>query len=266
VGLTTIYASIGSLGYLIGAISLFSRLFHPKGPNILLSLSLGSIAIVMHTLLLSEQMFAQPAVNFNLANVISLVALLISLITTGLALKYKVNLLLPVVYGFSGIWLTIEALTHPSALIPLAADKMLIITHITIALISYAILVIATLYSYQVNYINSKLKTKNISDMKYLPPLMQVERQLFFILSLGTLCLLISEITGFIFLENMFSKENAHKSVLSIVALIVYLITIRGHWSRGWRGQKVMVLLSVATLLLTLSYFGSRFVKEFLLS
>ncbi|MFQ3268136.1 MAG: ABC-type uncharacterized transport system permease subunit, partial [Colwellia sp.] len=33
----------------------------------------------------------------------------------------------------------------------------------------------------------------------------------------------------------------------------------------GWRGQKVLVLMVSASGLLTLAYFGSRFVKEFIL-
>jgi ABC-type uncharacterized transport system permease subunit len=266
VDLLSIYAILGTLGYSIAALSLFIRLFHPKGPNIILSVALGSFAIVMHILLLSSQMIEQSAVDFNLTNVISLVALLISICTTALAIKYKVNLLIPVVYGFSSVWLLIEYLAHPKAIMAITDDSLLIVSHITLSLIAYAVLIIATLYSFQVNYINNKLKSKSFQEMKHLPPLMMVEKQLFFILALGVLCLTLAEVTGFLFLENMFAKENIHKTVFSLIALATYIYTLKGQFSYGWRGKKVMILLVIASFFLTLAYFGSRFVKEFLLS
>ena len=94
---------------------------------------------------------------------------------------------------------------------------------------------------------------------------MQVERQLFSILTVGTAVLFVSQIIGFAFLDGFLAKENAHKTVLSLMSLFVYLIIMWGHFKQGWRGHKVLLLTVLATSLLTLSYFGSRFVKEFLL-
>ena len=95
---------------------------------------------------------------------------------------------------------------------------------------------------------------------------MQVEKQLFAILIAGTLCLFASELIGFLFLEGFFAKENIHKTVLSLVALLIYSVILLGHHLQGWRGHRILVLIITASTLLTLSYFGSRFVKEFLLS
>ena len=39
-----------------------------------------------------------------------------------------------------------------------------------------------------------------------------------------------------------------------------------GHAKFGWRGKPVITCTIVGSVLLTLAYFGSRFVKEFLLS
>ena len=94
---------------------------------------------------------------------------------------------------------------------------------------------------------------------------MQVERQLFSILSLGTAILFISEIIGFLFLDGFLAKENAHKTVLSLMAFALYAVIVWGHFKNGWRGHRVLILMITASSLLTLAYFGSRFVKEFLL-
>ena len=260
------YSIIAFIAYIGATLAIITRLFHPQGPNQLLVLLLGCGAIVVHTLGVSQQMFFNDKINFSLPYVISLVSLIITMTITAVATRYKVNLLLPVIYGFAGIWQLLLVFVPGVGAIPLAAEKALLISHITLALIAYCVLVIATLYAFQVAYINFKLKSKNLAAVNQLPPLMQVENQLFLILAIGTFCLFTSEISGFVFLDNFFAKDKLHKTVLSLFALAIYLITLFGHYKRGWRGHKVLILTICATSLLTLSYFGSRFVKEFLLS
>jgi ABC-type uncharacterized transport system permease subunit len=94
---------------------------------------------------------------------------------------------------------------------------------------------------------------------------MQVERQLYIILLLGSFCLLLSQVLGFLFLDGMISNLNAHKTILSLIACSIYFLTLWGHFKQGWRGQRVLLLTVIASFILTLAYFGSRFVKEFLL-
>ncbi|MBP6791419.1 MAG: cytochrome c biogenesis protein CcsA, partial [Aeromonas sp.] len=49
-------------------------------------------------------------------------------------------------------------------------------------------------------------------------------------------------------------------------AWCVYALLLWGHHTRGWRGRKVIMLSLIGSFILTLAYFGSRFVKEVLLS
>jgi len=261
-----IFIIVAIASYFCATLAIVSRLFHPSGPNMVLVLALGSIAIIFHTLGNTHLIYQNSEINFSLPNVISLVSLVITLTVTALATRFKLNLLIPVVYGFAGIWQIIMLFIPHLEQIPLRADKFILVSHITLALIAYCVLTIATLYAFQVSYINYKLKSKNLSAVSHLPPLMQVEHQLFNILAVGVLCLLASELTGLFFLENFFAKERLHKTVLSIGALSLYCVILWGHHQKGWRGTKVLSLTVIASSLLTLSYFGSRFVKEFLLS
>lgn len=258
-------SSIAFIAYILATIAVVTRLFHPKGPNIKLVLSLATVAIVIHALNDAQLFFSTESINFSLPNVISLVSLVITMTVTLVALKYKVNLLLPVVYGFAGIWQLSIIFIPPIESIPLAVEKLILLSHIGVALIAYCILTIATLYAFQVTYINYKLKEKNLSAVAHLPPLMQVEKQLFSILTVGTLFLFISEIIGFVFLEGFLDKENAHKTVLSLLSFAIYSVILWGHFEKGWRGHRVLALMVCASSLLTLAYFGSRFVKEFIL-
>lgn len=260
--ITTIIAAIC---YFSATFSIVSRLFHEKGPKHVLVLFFACCAIIPHVLIATSSLFSAEQINFNLPNVITLVSLLITLLITLTALKFKVNLLMPVTYAFAGTWLFATLFMPSLDSIPLTASQFGLVTHITFSLVAYCVLVIACLYSFQVAYINLKLKEKSLAVLSHLPPLMQVERQLFIILGIGTLCLLTSVVTGAIFIEAFLDKVNAHKTLLSFVALIMYSIILWGHFVKGWRGHKVLTLTIVATAILTLSYFGSRFVKEFLL-
>ncbi|REL34621.1 cytochrome C assembly family protein [Thalassotalea euphylliae] len=257
---------IAAFCYLFATASILSKLFDSKGPNHLVVLLLACIAIVPHTLLTTNALFVDGAINFNLPNVVTLVSVVITMLITATAVKYQLNLLQPAAYGFASIWLFISFFLPDVAHIPLAVTQATVLSHITLSLIAYCVLIIACLYGFQVAYINMKLKSKNLAAVNHLPPLMLVERQLFTILAVGTIALAATNLTGFIFLDGLFNTDNAHKTVLSLLALLIYSIILWGHFKNGWRGHRVLTLTLVATALLTLSYFGSRFVKEFLLS
>lgn len=265
VSLSDIVSIVASVSYLLAAFITLTTLFTSKGPNIVLILFLGCVGIITHSISSSQLLFSAEIINFSLPNVISLVSLLISLIITAVALKYKVNLLLPVVYSFAAFWQLVLLFIPHGHENPLISDQISVISHVVLSLIAYCVLVIATLYAFQVSYINYKLKHKNLQAVNHLPPLMQVEGQLFILLAMGTVCLSLSLLTGFIFLDNFFSVQNGHKILFSFIALIIYIVILWGHFKQGWRGHKVLILTMIATFLLTLAYFGSRFVKEFIL-
>ncbi|MFA0498310.1 MULTISPECIES: inner membrane protein YpjD, partial [unclassified Vibrio] len=99
-----------------------------------------------------------------------------------------------------------------------------------------------------------------------LPPLMMVERQLFKIILIGNGLLTGTLLTGLIFVQDMFAQGKAHKAVLSFIAWVIYSILLWGHYQKGWRGQKVTWFALAGATMLTLAYFGSRFVQEIILN
>jgi len=140
-----------------------------------------------------------------------------------------------------------------------------ILLHISLALFAYSTLMIATLYAIQLAWLDYKLKHKKLAFNPNLPPLMLVERQLFKIILVGHILLTVTLITGFIFLQDMFAQGKTHKAVLSILAWGVYSVLLWGHYRMGWRGKKVVWFSLIGAFLLTLAYFGSRFVKEIII-
>jgi ABC-type uncharacterized transport system permease subunit len=67
------------------------------------------------------------------------------------------------------------------------------------------------------------------------------------------------------FLEDIFAQHLLHKTVFSIVAWGVFAVLLVGRLRLGWRGRQAVYWVLAGYGLLALSYFGNRFVLEFLL-
>ena len=136
-----------------------------------------------------------------------------------------------------------------------------------ILILAYAILIMAMLYSFQVSYISNKLKQKDFSAVtRHMPPLVQAEVLQFRLLLAGTLILGLALLLGAVFMENWLAKENLHKTIFSLLGFIVFATLCWGHARKGWRGKIANTLTIAGAALLTLGYFGSRFVREVLLN
>lgn len=224
------------------------------------------LALVFHALLLHDLIHDGSGQNLSILNVASVISFIISLVMSIAMLKTRLWFLLPVVYSFAAINLLASNFL-PGAFVTHLENRPGLLAHITLALFSYSTLTIGALYALQLAWLDYKLKAKKAMVINpNLPPLMMVERQLFKIIFVGTGLLTLTLITGFIFLDDMFAKETAHKSILSFIAWIMYSILLWGHYRKGWRGRKVTWYSVIGASLLTLAYFGSRFVREFILS
>ncbi len=226
----------------------------------------AALALVFHAWLLYGLIHESSGQNLSILNVASVISFIISLVMSVAMLKTRLWFLLPVVYSFAVINI-LGSNFLPSEFVTHLENRPGLLTHITLALFSYSTLSIGALYALQLAWLDYKLKAKKAMAINpNLPPLMMVERQLFNIILVGTGLLTLTLISGFIFLEDMFSSETAHKSILSFIAWIVYSVLLWGHYQKGWRGRKVTWYAVAGATLLTLAYFGSRFVKEIILT
>lgn len=254
------------LFYLATAGIIATKLFHRQGPNLKLSAIPAVIAILLHLYLLNAGILQDPGQNMSMINVASLIAVTIAFTMTIASFSLANAILLPVVYGFCALIVLISMFIPGSHIMQIEVKPALIV-HIVLALLAYGCLIIAFLYALQLSYINTKLKEKKASLLhSSLPPLMTVENIFFKLLITGTILLTLSLASGFVFLEDMFAQEQAHKTVLSVIAWVIYCITVIGHSRWGWRGKSVISATVVGASLLTLAYFGSRFVKEVLIN
>ena len=92
-----------------------------------------------------------------------------------------------------------------------------------------------------------------------------MESLLFEMISLGFVLLSIGLLTGFLYLDDMFAQHLVHKTILSILAWLVFGIMLFGRWRYGWRGSLAVRMTLAGVALLVLSYFGTKLVLEVIL-
>ncbi|KJZ00854.1 MULTISPECIES: cytochrome C assembly family protein [Pseudoalteromonas] len=264
--LITILTLLSCAFYGAATAHVLSRLFDAKGPSQKTTVILSTLAILTHMVLLVNAVFTTQGQDLSFINVSLLTCWVIVLSVTAVSLRFPATLLLPVVYGFATILLLASLFMPHDIIVQSIRLEIGLVTHISISLLAYCVLVIATLYAVQFYFIDKRLKRKDLAIVySHLPPLMVVERQLYQLVFVGTALLSLALLSGFVFLDSMLAIENAHKTVLSIIAWGVFLAVVIGRKLRGWRGKSSVITIMVGAGLLTLAYFGSRFVQEVIL-
>lgn len=136
-------------------------------------------------------------------------------------------------------------------------------SHILIALFAYGLLTVGAIVALYALIQNKRLQAGRLSSVNQLfAPMETTEKLLFGITSTGFLVLLVAVSSGFAFVDNLFAQHLIHKTVFSLLALIVFGILLSGRRFAGWRGKRAVYLYLWGFLLLCLAYFGSRFVLE----
>lgn len=259
------WAFIVATFYLISAILAVNILLNQAKPFYKYFIGSTIIALSTHAIWLYQNIFLIDGQNLPMLNVVSLIGFVIALLSAIMSKRLNTGVLLPVVFGFNIIHF-IAAAHLPSHFITHLETHPAIGTHIIFALLAYSILSIASLFALQLAYLNYRLKNHKRPLTKInMPPLMTLEKSLFQFVFIGFILLTCTLLSGFFFLDDMFAQGKAHKAILSIIAWVIYAVLLWGHYTKGWRGRLIVYVTIIGSSLLTLAYFGSRFVREIIL-
>ncbi|MCL1123084.1 cytochrome C assembly family protein [Shewanella surugensis] len=259
-----IFSASAILFYFLALVLIASKLFHRDGPNRYLVAIVVAIAVGLHAAALSEAIFTENGQNFSLTNVISLVNWIIAFSFTLLIFRVKVIVVLPVVYACSILSVALLWLVPPKLIIHFELYPE-VLAHVILSLMAYSALMIAALYAIQLAIIQHKLKSKQLILSPSIPPLMTVEKQLYHLVVIGVILLSLALATGFIFLDDMFADGKGHKTLLSMLAWLVYIAMLAQQYWVGCRIRTAVIYTLSGATLLSLAYFGARIVKELIL-
>ena len=139
-------------------------------------------------------------------------------------------------------------------------------THIISSIIAFSILGLAAVQAILLFLQDKALKQHaNVKILRGLPSLHESETLLFQSITLGVAVLTVALVSGIIYLEDMFAQHLAHKTVLSCLAWIVFVVLLWGRAQFGWRGTTAIRWSLSGFTFLILAYFGSKFVLELVL-
>lgn len=236
---------------------------HPCKKHI--SLYLAWTAVCAQILYTAFTFLQNNSFNFSFIGAASLISLIVALLLLIATLNKPVEKLGIIVFPVAAIMLALE-LNLPDKPHLLHTHNWQMSVHILTSIIAFSLLNIAALQAVLLAIQDQQLKSHPPKHfIQSLPPLQTMEALLFQMLGAGLFFLTISLVSGFIFIEDLFAQHLVHKTVLSIVAWIIFSCLLMGRMRYGWRGQTAIRWTLTGFVLLLLAYFGSKLVLEIIL-
>lgn len=234
--------------------------------NSITAFFIGVSAAMLQLILTGHQITSHGSYDFGILNSASLFTGLIVLALACFSFKRPLHSIMLFIYPFSIASLIGATYWNEGVTLFEPASKG-ILAHIALSVIAYCILSIAALQAVLIYIQNNNLKKKNDTIlMRNLPPLLTMERLLFEMLWSGTLVLAAAITAGFIFVDNLFAQQLAHKTFFSLLSLVIFSTLLFGRQKYGWRGIKASKMTLWGAAFLMLGFFGSKFVLEWVLA
>jgi len=228
---------------------------------------LASIAILFHAgVLYLSILSATNGMQLGFFNAASLIMWVIALLLLSTMLFKPVDNLAVVLFPMAAIAVSAAAYFPNTRILMLNNLPIGVSFHIVTSILAYSLLSLSALQALFVSMQDYYLhQHRPLRIMCWLPPLQTMEILLFQIMWAGFILLTISLSSGALFLENIFAQHLVHKTVLSLLAWLVFGVLLFGRWKYGWRGRKVIRWILMGFLILMIAYFGSKLVLEFIL-
>jgi ABC-type uncharacterized transport system permease subunit len=135
--------------------------------------------------------------------------------------------------------------------------------HILLSMGAAALLFAAAVTAILLVILDRRLRTRRIVDLSSaLPPLDALEKIMFRLVAAGFGLLTLALITGFVFVTNFFTQNLVQKTVLSLIAWLVFGVLLIGRLRFGWRGRSAVRWTLSGFGILAAAYFGVKFVLE----
>lgn len=203
--------------------------------------------------------------NFSFFSAASMISALIVLLLLLASLTKPVEKLGIAIFPLAAIMLALETL-FPDKTYSLQQYNWQMSIHIFSSIIAFSLLNIAALQAILLAIQEKQLRKHPPKKfILNLPALQTMELLLFQMISLGLIFLSVSLLSGILFIEDLFAQHLVHKTVLSIIAWLIFSALLIGRWRYGWRGQTAVHFTISGFALLLLAYFGSKLVLEIIL-
>ena len=224
-------------------------------------------ALLLHAWLAGREFVTPEGLDLSLPNAVSIVAALVALVAWASGLLQTLPAVGTVVLPVAAVASLLPALVINPHRFPYAGEPGAAL-HIAVALVSYALFLVAALQALIVMSLEKRLRRRLPEPgATGLPPLLTLERFLFRLVTVGFVLLTATLASGMLFSEQIFGKPLlfTHRNVFSLLGWFTFAALLWGRWRYGWRGRVALRWIVVGTLFVFLAYLGEKFVLEVLL-
>jgi ABC-type uncharacterized transport system permease subunit len=226
-------------------------------------------AIFAHSDAIVHMMRSQGPFSIDLLEALSMLAWTLSVLACLIAIERKNRvlgaiLLASAAFGAAAFGAAAAGSGHTYA--KETAPGWAFTAHILLSMGAAALLFAAAVTALLLVFLDRRLHTRRIANLPTaLPPLDSLERVMFRLIGAGFILLTLALLTGFIFVTNLWAQHLQHKTILSLIAWVIFAVLLLGRVRYGWRGRAAVRWTLWGFGFLVLSYFGSKFVLEYLL-
>lgn len=257
---------VTSLLYVAATVAIGARLWldDDRGPARSTVLALSAAAVGTHVVVVAEAIWVQGGVNLSFFSALSLVAWVTSTGVVVASLRERIEHLGILLWPLAALTTPLTLLAGPEPTLEMAPALK---AHVVISMIAYATLLAAVLQAFILAALDYRLRHRRATGfVRRLPALRTMEKQLFWLVTVGFIALTIALASGLGFFgHRVLEGALIHKTSLSIASWLTFGILLLGHAIWGWRGQTAIRWTVVGFLALMLGYFGSKFVLELIL-
>lgn len=263
----TLFAYLTFLCYLASAALIGMRLFRKEGwiPPRFLAIFSGFVGLALHSWILWDGIFSHGGINLGFWHALTLTAWTVVALLLVSSLTKPVDNLGLILLPAAALSVILE--THMTDIGFMRHSTSLALkVHVLISMLAYSLLTLAAVQSILLAIQDHHLRHRHPTGfIRTLPPLQTMESLLFEMITAGFVLLTLSLLSGFAFLEDMFAQHLVHKTVLSVLAWLVFGGLLLGRHRFGWRGRTAITWTLSGFAMLILAYFGSKAVLQFIL-
>ena len=250
--------------YLTSSFLLLREIIYSKPQND--TIKLAWVAALAHMSAVTSITIQENTINFGFFNIASIISAIITLLLLLTNLNKPSEKLGIVLFPLAALMLVLN-LYFPSQEHTMQTYSWQMNTHILSSILAFSLLNIAALQAIFLAIQEQQLRRHPPRKLILsLPSLQSMESLLFQMIGTGVILLTLSLGSGFFFIENLFAQHLVHKTILSILAWLIFSALLFGRIRYGWRGQVATQWTLIGFTLLLLAYFGSKMVLELILT